>query len=52
MRLRLANYRMAEFCWVLELSASAYYAWVRRPPTRRRQQDEELLDVIRQHLCA
>jgi transposase InsO family protein len=42
------GYRMAEFCRVLDVSASAYYAWVRRVPSRRRQQDEELLGVIRQ----
>ena len=35
-------------CQVLQVSRSGYYAWKSRPPSRRRQSDEELLEAIRE----
>ncbi len=35
-------------CQVLQVSRSGYYAWKDRPPSNRRQADEELLKAIRE----
>jgi putative transposase len=42
-----ATYRVRTMCRVLEVSASGYYAWVHRPPSRRAQEDERLAARIR-----
>ena len=34
-------------CRVLQVSASGYYAWLRRPPSRRQQENDALLAEIR-----
>lgn len=34
-------------CQVLQVSRSGYYAWKDRPPSRRQQEDDELLKAIR-----
>jgi putative transposase len=41
-----ANYTIAMLCRVLEVSASGYYAWCKRPPSLRRQNDLLLGDRI------
>ena len=42
MKSHQAEHRVATMCRVLELSTSGYYAWLRRSPSRRAQQDAEL----------
>ncbi|MEW6047798.1 MAG: nucleotidyl transferase AbiEii/AbiGii toxin family protein [Bacillota bacterium] len=42
-----AEHPVAMLCRVLDVSTSGYYAWRRRPPSRRAQQDRELMDRIR-----
>ena len=34
-------------CRVLEVSRSGYYAWLKRPPSQRTQEDEQLTNRIR-----
>ena len=41
-----AKYTVAMLCRVLEVSASGYYAWCKRPPSARRQADVVLGDRI------
>jgi putative transposase len=36
-------------CRVLEVSASGYYAWVKRPPSKRSMEDRVLTEMIRQY---
>lgn len=42
-----ATYRVRTMCRVLDVSASGYYAWLHRPPSRRAQEDERLAARIR-----
>lgn len=42
-----ATYRVRTMCRVLEVSASGYYAWLGRPPSKRAQEDERLAARIR-----
>jgi putative transposase len=42
-----AQYRVATMCRVLEVSTSGYYAWRKRPASRRAQEDAVLLRRIR-----
>lgn len=42
-----ATYRVRTMCRVLDVSASGYYAWLHRPPSRRAQDDERLAARIR-----
>jgi putative transposase len=37
---------VARLCRVLDVSVSAYYAWRKRQPSRRRQEDEQLSETI------
>lgn len=41
------NYPVQRLCRVLDVSVSGYYAWRRRPPSRRQQTDQVLLTQIR-----
>ena len=43
-----ACHRIATMCRVLGVSTSGYYAWCHRPPSARRQRDQELTERIRQ----
>jgi putative transposase len=43
-----AAHAIATMCRVLEVSASGYYAWVARRPSRRATEDARLLERIRQ----
>ena len=36
-------------CKVLQVSASGYYAWLKRPPSVRKSEDERLWQKIKQH---
>jgi len=42
-----ANHRVTTMCRLLGVSASGYWAWQRRPPSPRRQRDDELVVRIR-----
>ncbi len=42
-----ALYPIATMCRVLGVSTSGYYAWAKRAPSRRAQQDAALLAEIR-----
>jgi putative transposase len=42
-----ALYPIATMCRVLEVSASGYYAWLKRAPSARAQRDAELKEQIR-----
>ncbi len=42
-----AAYPIAAMCRVLGVSTSGYYAWAKRPPSRRAQEDARLLGAIR-----
>jgi len=47
-----ASYPVSMMCRLLEVSTSGYYAWQKRPPSRRSQEDEALLEKIRHYHCA
>ncbi len=47
MRANQAVYSVRRLCDLLGVSASGYYAWSRRPRSKRAQSDEELLVLIR-----
>jgi len=42
-----ATYHVRTMCRVLDVSASGYYAWLGRPPSKRAQEDEHLAARIR-----
>ncbi len=46
MRAHQASYRVAKQCRVLGVSPSGYYAWLKRPPSKRAQVDAVLLERI------
>ncbi len=48
MKARQAAHRIATMCRVLGVSASGYYAWTTRRPSRRATEDARLLEQIRQ----
>lgn len=48
MRANQANYPVSMMCRVLEVSRSGYYAWLKRPPSKRARADQELTAQIRQ----
>jgi len=43
-----AQYPVATMCRVLGVSTSGYYAWLKRPPSRRAREDAELTEAIRE----
>lgn len=47
MRANQAVYSVRRMCGLLGVSASGYYAWSRRPRSKRAQSDEKLLALIR-----
>lgn len=47
MKANQANYPIATMCRVLEVSTSGYYAWLKRPPSKRSREDAILTDRIR-----
>lgn len=48
MREQRGQYPVASMCQVLEVSRSGYYAWIRRPPSRRQERAVKLTEQIRQ----
>ncbi len=48
MKAHQAVHSVPALCRVLEVSASGYYAWARRRPSRRATDDARLLEQIRQ----
>ena len=42
-----AEFPLAAMCRALDLSPSGYYDWLKRPPSERSRQDDELRDRIR-----
>jgi putative transposase len=42
-----ADYPIATMCRLLDVSSSGYYAWLKRPPSRRTQTDAALIVQIR-----
>ncbi len=48
MKAHQAAHRIATMCRVLDVSASGYYAWLGRRPSRRATEDARLLEHIRQ----
>jgi putative transposase len=47
MKANQAAHSMSTMCRVLGVSASGYYAWLRRGPSARQTQDQELVEQIR-----
>ena len=47
MKAHQAAHSISTLCRVLEVSASGYYAWTSRPPSRRSVEDTRLLELIR-----
>lgn len=47
MKAHQEQYPIATMCRVLEVSTSGYYAWLRRPPSRRAQEDKILIQQIK-----
>jgi putative transposase len=43
-----AHHAVSRLCSVLNVSRQGYWAWKRRPPSPRRQEDERLKPQIRQ----
>lgn len=47
MKANQAEYPVTMMCRLLDVSTSGYYAWLKRPPSRRSQEDEILTERIR-----
>ena len=43
-----AEHHVSRLCSVLEVTRQGYYAWRSRPPSRRRQHDLELEQIVRE----
>jgi hypothetical protein len=41
------QFPVRRMCQVLEVSPSGYYAWRKRPPSQREQDNQQLLEKIR-----
>ena len=41
-------FRVTKMCYVLEVSRSAYYAWRKRPKSKRERENEQLVEKIKQ----
>ncbi len=48
MKANQASYPVKSMCRVLEVSTSGYYAWLKRPPSKRSQEDVKLTKRIRE----
>jgi len=48
MKANQASYPVKSMCRVLEVSTSGYYAWLKRPPAKRTQEDLKLTKRIRE----
>ena len=46
-RAHQGEFPLAAMCRALGLSTSGYYDWLKRPPSKRSQRDDELRDRIR-----
>jgi len=44
-----ANYPVSMMCRLLDVSTSGYYAWLKRPPSKRSREDEILTEKIRHY---
>jgi putative transposase len=46
-RAHAQDFNLLLMCWVLGVSRSGYYAWLKRPPSERERADQELAQFIR-----
>ena len=49
MKANQANYPVSMMCRLLDVSTSGYYAWLKRPPSKRSREDEILTEKIRHY---
>ena len=46
-----ANYPLILLCRVMKVASSGYYAWLAAGKTRREQENEKLIPLVREILC-